>query len=157
MAETKRRGRKARSAKPGQRVSLGLKVTPTIKNKLDGEARLNGRTQSQEAEARIERTFDQQALLDEVMALAFGPQLAGLLMAIGHTMKVVGGETARNATQSYEAMDRWPEYRKAFDQAVNAANLIFADIRNKTVDAPFDEPVAVPKSRRKVLGERLAE
>ena len=53
MAETKRRGRKAQTAGPGERVSLGLKVTPETKNKLDKAAKANGRTQSQEAEARI--------------------------------------------------------------------------------------------------------
>jgi predicted transcriptional regulator len=39
-------------------VSLGLKVTPEIKQKLDEAARASGRTQSQEAELRLERTFE---------------------------------------------------------------------------------------------------
>jgi hypothetical protein len=38
-----------------------LKVTSEIKNKLDAAARLGGRSQSQEAEARIERTFHDEA------------------------------------------------------------------------------------------------
>ena len=67
--ERESRGRKARLANPGERVSLGLKVTADVKNKLDGEAKLNGRTQSQEAEARLDRSFHHQDLLSEVMEL----------------------------------------------------------------------------------------
>jgi hypothetical protein len=57
IKQERRRGRKAQRAEPGVRVSLGLKVTPDIKNALDAAAKKNGRTQSQEAEARLERSF----------------------------------------------------------------------------------------------------
>lgn len=43
--------------KPGERVSLGLKVTADIKSRIDAAAKASGRTQSQEAELRIERSF----------------------------------------------------------------------------------------------------
>jgi hypothetical protein len=92
-----------------------------------------------------------------VLTLAYGAQLAGLLMAIGHTMKVVGSATGRNVTNSYDGMDRWPEYTKAFDQASDAANRILRHYRKRTVAAPFDNPVAIPKSRRKELSEILVE
>jgi len=59
MSNTKRRGRRAHVAKPGERMALGLRVTPDTKNKLDLSAQKTGRTQSQEAEARLERTFFQ--------------------------------------------------------------------------------------------------
>lgn len=53
----KRAGRPLKPAETGKRVSLGLKVTSDIKRRLDAVAQRNGRTQSQEAEARLERTF----------------------------------------------------------------------------------------------------
>lgn len=51
------RGRPIKAPTPGTRVSLGLKVTPEIKRRLDQAARDSGRTQSQEAELRIEQSF----------------------------------------------------------------------------------------------------
>ena len=41
----------------GDRVSLGLRVTPTAKRRLDKAAKESGRSQSQEAEIRIEQSF----------------------------------------------------------------------------------------------------
>src|SRR3954454_12478893 len=89
-----RRGRKPQPANQGQRVSLGLKVTPEIKNKLDTAAKANGRTQSQEAEVRLERSFDREALLLEVLELRYGSPLAGLLMAMGAAMDGAGRSAA---------------------------------------------------------------
>lgn len=54
-----KRGRPGRKITPGQRVPLGLRVTPTIKRKLDAAARKSGRSQSQEAEFRLERSFNE--------------------------------------------------------------------------------------------------
>jgi predicted transcriptional regulator len=68
----KRMGRPLKAAQPGKRVSLGLKVTPEIKARLDEAARANGRTQSQEAEYRLERSFERQDLLPEILSLASG-------------------------------------------------------------------------------------
>ena len=51
---TKRLGRPPKSPVPGTRVSLGLKVSPEIKRRLDEDAREHGRTQSQQAELMIE-------------------------------------------------------------------------------------------------------
>ena len=50
-------GRPRREPKPGERVKLGLRVTAEVKRKLDEMATYNGRSQSQEAEFRLERSF----------------------------------------------------------------------------------------------------
>src|SRR5580700_1089780 len=113
MAETqKRRGVKPRVAVPGERRALGLMVTPEIKNKLDGVAKLNGRSQSQEAEARLEQTFRNENYLDQAMDLAFGPRLAVLLAALGRAMN----ETGRLA----EFPTDWMSVPALFNEAVGA-------------------------------------
>lgn len=56
----------------GKRASLGLKVTADIKARMERAAELSGRSQSQEAELRLERSFDRDAIdakLDEILAL----------------------------------------------------------------------------------------
>ena len=54
-AAGKRIGRPIKPALPGERPSLGLKVTAATKALIEALARASGRTQSQEAEFLIER------------------------------------------------------------------------------------------------------
>ena len=73
----RRTGRPIRPAVPGARVSLGLKVTPDIKTKLDAATRITGRTQSHEAEVRLESTF----VKDDAFGGASARQVAMLMGA----------------------------------------------------------------------------
>ena len=65
MDKSKRdpRGRPAKTAQPGQRVSVGLKLTANTKNLLDRLAAETGRTQSQMAEHLIERALQYDRLI----------------------------------------------------------------------------------------------
>src|SRR5262249_40790251 len=75
-----------REAEPGERFQLGIRVTAELKGKLDAAAEQSGRSQSQEAELRLEHTFDRQGLLSEVLTLAYGKRAADDLMLLGATM-----------------------------------------------------------------------
>lgn len=70
--EVARVGRPTKDAAPGSKASLGLKIIPSLKVRLEREAANNGRTQSQEAEARLERSFDHQDLINDLLAAARG-------------------------------------------------------------------------------------
>jgi hypothetical protein len=130
MQQRKRRGgRPARKLKAGERVPLGLRVTPEIKRQLDAAADRNGRSQSQEAEFRIEQSFKQQELLQDVLELAFGPTLGGLLLLIGATMKDVGVEGAYQETQKLEALPTWFDTPTGYDLAAQAATTILESAR----------------------------
>jgi hypothetical protein len=61
--EAKRIGRPLKPPMKGKRVSLGLKVTAEVKRHIDKAAQDSGRTQSQEAEALIERALTHDAML----------------------------------------------------------------------------------------------
>ena len=61
----KRRGRPT----VGERVPLGLRVTPEMKRRLDAAAKQSGRSQSQEAEFRLERSFGQDRLAEAFVSL----------------------------------------------------------------------------------------
>lgn len=58
----KKRGRPTKAPTPGERVSLGLRVTADMKDRIDGAAARNGRSQSQEVEYRLERSFADEGL-----------------------------------------------------------------------------------------------
>jgi len=81
-----RRGRPTKAPDPGGKASLGLKVTPALKTRLELEAQQSGRTQSQEAEFRLERSFDRQDLLTDALVLAYGPKLAEIIQALAQAM-----------------------------------------------------------------------
>src|SRR5262245_39246458 len=78
-----RMGRPLRPAAEGERAPLGLKVPPKLKARLDEAARSNGRTQSMEAEARLELSFDRVDLLPDVLRMAYGENIAVVLAFLG--------------------------------------------------------------------------
>src|SRR4029079_5578159 len=83
-------GRPGRKPKPGERVHLGIRVTVEMKRRLEAAAAKTGRSQSQEAEMRLERSCERQDLLSEVLTLTYGRELAGILMMIGRVMHFTG-------------------------------------------------------------------
>jgi len=121
-------GRPKREPEAGERVHLGFRVTPETKAKVEAAAAAGGRSISQESELRLERSFEQQALLPQVLALAYGDHLAGVLMAIGAAMRD-GCQSARFITGAALKPDQPLESPYAFDQAVIAANAILERLR----------------------------
>ena len=64
----KRIGRPTKKPKPGERVPLGLRVTPKMKERLEAAATKKGRSLSQEAEFRLEMSLAS----DRQLILAYG-------------------------------------------------------------------------------------
>src|SRR5262245_43088405 len=79
-----------REPRPGERIQLGVRVTPEAKRRLEKAAAEFGRSISQEAELRLERSFDRDDLLNEVLSLAYGRQVAGILMLLGSVLPRAG-------------------------------------------------------------------
>lgn len=66
--EKRRRGRPVKSAVEGERTAMSLRVSSTIKGKLEAAAREAGRSLSAEAEARLETSFERDWLLQRLQA-----------------------------------------------------------------------------------------
>src|SRR4051794_16631558 len=90
----KRPGRPARELEPGERVPMSFRVRPELKRRMDAAAAESGRSVAQEIELRLERSFEREALLLEVLELRYGSPLAGLLMAMGAAMDGAGRSAA---------------------------------------------------------------
>jgi hypothetical protein len=86
-----RLGRPPKAPTPGERVSLGLKVTPEIKRRLDDEARKHGRTQSQQAELMIERAFAEEDRLGGAPMLGVAHMLIGAFLNGGQRGAAASG------------------------------------------------------------------
>src|SRR5204863_128627 len=100
------------------RVPLALKVRPELKQRLDSAARESGRTQSQEAELRLEQSIRDGALLPELLRLKYGSQLAGTLLALGEAMQVAGQQSHSQIARAKS----WMEVPHAYDEAARAAH-----------------------------------
>lgn len=70
----------------GDRVPLGLRITPSVRSDLEKAARRNGRSLSQETEFRLERSLERQELFVEVLELKYGRQVAGLVGVVGEAI-----------------------------------------------------------------------
>ena len=57
LAKRKRAGRPQRQPEEGERVQLSFRITPELKRALMAAAEKSGRSQSQEAEFRLEKSF----------------------------------------------------------------------------------------------------
>jgi hypothetical protein len=115
-----KRGRPTQEATPGTKVSLGLTVTADLKARLDQEAQRTGRTQSQEAQWRLELSFDRQDLLDEVLTLAYGPQTAALLSVLGHAVSMI--ERRNDKEDCLTTPKGYTDVATAIDTIVKALN-----------------------------------
>jgi hypothetical protein len=118
--QRQKRGRPTKRPSEGERVSLGLRVTPAIKELLDKAAADNGRSQSQEAELRLERSFERQAILGEALELAYGSEAAGILLAVIVAMT----ETGKIANFDRSQPKYWVNDPSGYNSARIAADLI---------------------------------
>jgi hypothetical protein len=100
-------GRPTKPPKRGaRRVSLGLRVTADVKRQLDAIADKHGRSQSQEAEQRLEQSFaadaahggEEMRFLMQLMAGAFG--FAGQRLAPGKSPSEYDPETYRECVKA---------------------------------------------------------
>lgn len=126
-----RRGRPPLPPESGKRHAIGLRTTKGLHDRIEAAAKRHGRSIAQEVEFLIERALavrdDEQAALDMV----HGRRLAGLLMLLGRVMGQVGTVRRILSTDHKDRAPRtsWLSDAVAFDEAVSAANAIFAAYR----------------------------
>ena len=124
MASRKSVGRPRQQPEPGERVQLSFRVTPELKRRLDAAADQSTRSQSQEAEFRLERSFDHQDLLSEALTLAYGSKAAGILMALAFVMNEVPAMwhiPTGDEPFAYRTYKDWTEQPDLFEHAFQGA------------------------------------
>lgn len=89
-AKAKIRGKSSSPGRDRPGEYIGFRAPVDLKAKLEGAAKTASRSLSSEAQFRLERSFAEQQLLPEVLELAFGAQLGGLLLAIGAAASEMG-------------------------------------------------------------------
>lgn len=140
-----RRGRPPLQATERRRHILSVRVRDETREQLEKAAKLNGRSLSQEAEAMIERAFDRPDLLPDVLEMAYGRQLAGLLMVMGRALFDAGGQAGFMSQPNAVGIHAWLEDPYGYDEATKALAVIMEAFR------PRGE-VSVPQRAQSILG-----
>jgi hypothetical protein len=132
-----------REWKVGDRVPLGLRVSLDLKRSLDAAAMNTGRSQSQEAEARLETSFLLQHLGDQIFDLTYrDPHLAALLLTLGEAMRdTIDDITSltREQTERPELGD-WIDDPHIFNQVADAIQTVLEGFRPAGNPTPAQPP-----------------
>ena len=127
-------------------------MTPDLKRRLDAAAEQGGRSQSQEAEVRLERSFDRQELLSDALSLAYGKQIAGLLMMLGCVMCDVGNRQRQQKQGNTD--EHWTSDGYALRSAVEAAvALLIAALPDGEAEPTGAEAISSANAMMLALGE----
>ena len=138
MSEQKRPGRRPKDQK---RIPLSMRITPEMREWLVSTVKGNGRSITQMAELLLEHARRDERRIPEVLELAYGPWIAGLLIGLGYAMKEAGriahlqramGRVSiapSSPAAILEELENWPADPDAFNQAVKAATTLFEAMR----------------------------
>jgi hypothetical protein len=122
-------------------VQLKIRMRESLRARLEEEASFRGVSINAEAIDRLAYTFDRGDLLTQVVTLAFGERLGGLLIALGLAMAAAAAtappEQGRRILQGAD----WTSDPTAYDAAVFAATVLLDCGRPKNLgnSAPFTE------------------
>jgi hypothetical protein len=158
--------RRSPSAKPklgrpaifGERLPLGLRVTKDLKKKLGDAANASGRSLSQEAELRLEHTFNTTNVLFDALDLAYGRHWTGLLLALAQVVQITGTRALAVSQWEFDGCEDWIVDPYAYDQVVAAINVVLEAFRphGAVPDSPPPNWNRLPASAFLKLGEGFA-
>jgi hypothetical protein len=115
---------KSKGAEVGKRYPLNMRTTFEVRRELERAAAATGRSLAQEAEHRIQQTFQNQKILQEALDLSFGPEISGLLMVIGDVMRTTAQTVAFTSTGD-PSIENWSEYPLIYDAVARAVATVF--------------------------------
>jgi hypothetical protein len=123
----------------GKKSTLGVRVSPAVKERLNQEATKSDRSLSAEAELRLEMSFRDELLLDSALEL-YGRGVGDLLRVLGSVMRGAGRRAAWAAAGSLEGADDWLQNSFARNQAIEAATTLLEGMRPKKEDRVYPQP-----------------
>lgn len=123
------------------KAQVPVRMVETLRAKLEKSARSRSVSMNGEIVDRLDRSFHNQALVNEVLEAMFGKPLAATLLTIGRAMDYPGRARAFYETGTLEGANAWFDHPGAFDEAVQAATQVLQRLR----------PSGDPKTTRKGL------
>ena len=134
MKAIKRVGRPSKAPQKGARNSLGLRVTAETKNRLKAAVAASGRSQSQEAEFRLERSFRKE---DDGIAALGGSEQHALFRMMAAAAVIIENRTGKSWSSDWKTSIA---VRKAWTELIIAVlpkpPEKFMDARQKPAPVP---------------------
>ncbi|NUU39627.1 TraY domain-containing protein [Tardiphaga robiniae] len=112
----------------GKRHPLNVRTTFEARQRLESAAMESGRSLTQEAEVRIERTFKSDDNALDALELIYGSAIAGLALALADCIQQSAVST-RLMIAGVPDGDGWLDDPTAFDQAIHAINTLMDGLR----------------------------
>jgi hypothetical protein len=109
-------------------VQLKVRMKEPLRAMLEKAADERGISMNTEAVDRLQRTFQNQKVLQEALDLSFGPQISGILMIIGDVMRATA-QTASFAKSGNPSLEDWLEDPAIFDEVAKEVAVVFAQHR----------------------------
>lgn len=143
----------------GERVPVGLRVTLDIRKGLDDACKASGRSLSQEAEFRLEQTFNRQNAVFDALDLAYGRRWTGILLAISTLAQITGTRAIMHSGWKFDAGEQWDRDPYAYEQVVQAINFLLEAFRPKGGTEPPAQiaSLGLPASAYERMGEEFAK
>jgi hypothetical protein len=162
MSRSKQKIAPAKMGRPrefGERHPLGLRVTKETKKKLTDAANASGRSQSREAEFRLEQTFNSANTLFDALDLAYGRHWTGILLALAHAAQLTGTRGLAVNSWNFEGAEDWVMDPYAYDQVVKAVNAILEAFRpmGDVSAKPVGDFAHLPLATLEFLGKGFAQ
>ena len=162
MSRPKQKIAKPKMGRPrqfGERHPLGLRVTKETKKKLTDAANASGRSQSQEAEFRLEQTFNATQTLFDSLDLAYGRHWTGILLALAHAAQLTGTRALAINKWEFDGCEDWIADPYAYDQAVKGVTTILESFRplGDVSAKPVGDFVHLPTATLDFLGKGFAQ
>jgi hypothetical protein len=136
-----------------------LRVAIDLKKKLKEASDASGRSQSQEAELRLEQTFNARHTLFDALDLAYGRRWTGILLAIAQSGQMTGTRALAVNKWNFGGCEDWVLDPYAYDQVVKAVNRILAEFKPKgdATAKPVGDFTHLPVASLESLGKGFAE
>jgi hypothetical protein len=133
---------RSHALKPGFRPQLAFGITSELMGKIREAQAVSGRTQSAECEHRLERSFQREQLLDDVITLRYGKQLGTLIETIAYAAQAASFWGNALADREQDQAER----RRQTDPRIYPAVLEAVRLVLRLFDPANDMPVIRPKS-----------
>jgi hypothetical protein len=138
------------AARAGKRYPLNMRTTFEVRQELERAATATGRSLAQEAEHRIQQTFQNQKILQEALDLSFGPEISGLLMVIGDVMRTTA-QTVAFTSSGDPSIENWTEEPLIYDAVAKAVSTVF-DQHN-----PRGSQISEKKTAQQISADDIAQ
>jgi TraY domain len=137
-----------RAVQAGEKVQIGVRISPALRGNLEKAAARSGRSLTQEAELRLERSFERQDILAEALTLAFDRHTAGLVMVLARAMEATGRVGSFISNESLKSHANWRNDPFAYQEATLAVDAIMKAFR------PTGDVVRPPLAKLAMFGAK---